>query len=124
MEDFDWVRARAKCSSVEVFERLRLQVKADIEVRNKLLADQRGAFSMVEPENKPSFSVILCSNPLLGITFNLVEEKITVDHKGHPLFESTLTLCDDGQCRVKIKEQERELWQMRRMALEELFFGC
>ena len=123
MENFDWVTARAKCSLVEVFEKLRLQVGVDVQTRNKLLSDPRDAFSVIESEAKPSFSVIVPSNPLPSITFSLSDERIGVSHKGRLIFEATLTLGDDGECRLKINGKERELWQMRRMALEELFFG-
>jgi hypothetical protein len=120
-EDFDWVTARAHCSPVAVFEKLRLQVKADVQIRNKLLINQRDAFSVIE--NGDSFSVIVPSNPLPKITFSLVDVEIVVDRKGRLLCEATLTLCDDGECRVKIDGQERDFWQMRKLALEELFFG-
>lgn len=69
MEDFDWVAARAKCSPVEVFEKLRLQVNADVQTRNKLLDDPRDAFSVVDNEN--AFSVVVRTNPLTRVTFKL-----------------------------------------------------
>lgn len=121
MEDFDWVTARAQCSSGKVFEKLRLQVKKDVETKNLLLADHHDAFALVD--NGDHFSVIVPSNPLLKITFSLTKEKISVHRRDRLVCEGTLTLNDDGECRVKINGQQRELWQMRRMALEELFFG-
>jgi hypothetical protein len=36
--------------------------------------------------------------------------------------KATLTLNDMGECRLKINGQEREFWQFRRTALEDLFF--
>jgi hypothetical protein len=38
------------------------------------------------------------------------------------MFEVTLTFSDDGRCRMKAKEENRESWQVRRMALEDLLF--
>jgi hypothetical protein len=38
------------------------------------------------------------------------------------MFDVTLTFNDEGQCRLNVKEKECELWQVRRMALEELLF--
>jgi len=44
------------------------------------------------------------------------------DKDGKKILEATLTLNDSGECRVKIGGQEYELWQMRKKALENLFF--
>jgi hypothetical protein len=33
-DDFDWVAAQAKCSSALMFERLRIQVREDVQRRN------------------------------------------------------------------------------------------
>jgi hypothetical protein len=38
------------------------------------------------------------------------------------MFEVTLTFSDDGKCKLKAKEENREPWQVRRMALEDLLF--
>lgn len=41
---------------------------------------------------------------------------------GAPSFDATLTLNGDGECRVRIGGEEYELWRMRQMALEKIFF--
>ena len=123
MEGFDWVTSRALCSPGKVFEKLYLQVKEDVEARNKLLAASRDAF-YVEANNS-RFSVSVPTSPLHPrILFSLVNgETIMVeDGKGKLIFEATLTLNDQGECRLKVNGQEREFWQVRRMALEDLFF--
>jgi hypothetical protein len=38
------------------------------------------------------------------------------------MFDVTLSFNDGGECRLNVQEKERELWQVRRMALEELLF--
>ena len=38
------------------------------------------------------------------------------------MFEVTLTFADEGECRLNVNGEDREFWQVRRMALEELFF--
>jgi hypothetical protein len=38
-------------------------------------------------------------------------------------FTGALTLNNNGECRLRVKDEELEQWQVRRMALEELFFG-
>ncbi|MGB7592132.1 MAG: hypothetical protein WBO19_12925 [Terriglobia bacterium] len=120
MEDFDWVTARACCLPGEAFERLRLQIKKDIDIKNSLLTAQRDAFAMVD--NGDSFSVIVPSNPLRKISFHVSGEKIIVSRKGKSIFEASLTLNNEAECRLKINGQEYDFWQVRRMALEDLFF--
>jgi hypothetical protein len=44
------------------------------------------------------------------------------DDNGDPMFEVTPTFSDEGKCRLNVNGQERETWQVRRMALEELMF--
>jgi hypothetical protein len=38
------------------------------------------------------------------------------------MFDVTATFSDEGDCRLKVNGEERDLWQVRRMALEELLF--
>ena len=57
------------------------------------------------------------------VEFCRCEKTIQVNDKdGKKILEATLTLNDSGECRVKIGGQEYELWQMRKKALENLFF--
>jgi hypothetical protein len=41
---------------------------------------------------------------------------------GDKMFEVTLAFNDEGECKLNVNEKERDLWQVRRMALEELLF--
>jgi hypothetical protein len=125
IRELDWVTERSECSIVKVFEMLRLQVKADVEKRNGLLPQQSYyKFEMTTQDS--AFSVLSRSNinKSKAIVFELVENEIQVnDKKGNSIFVATLTLNDAGECLVKIKDKECELWQMRRAALEDLFFN-
>jgi hypothetical protein len=38
------------------------------------------------------------------------------------MFEVTLIFNDEGQCKLNVNGKERDLWQVQRMALEELLF--
>jgi len=38
------------------------------------------------------------------------------------MFDVTATFSDEGECRLEVNGKERDLWQVRRMALEELLF--
>src|ERR1700687_5927128 len=124
MTNFDWVTERSLCSSVKVFETLKLQVTKDIETRNKL-RPENSSYEFHFVTNGDSFTVAKEGNNLHEtVTFKLVGKAIQVlDKNGKKLIEATLTLNDDGECRLKINGRELESWQMRGLVLEDLFFG-
>jgi hypothetical protein len=58
-----------------------------------------------------------------SVIFSLADHAILVrDDQGNQLFEVTVTFDDSGKCRLKVNAEERDFWQVRRMALEELMF--
>jgi hypothetical protein len=70
------------------------------------------------------FAVLVEGNKIHDtVTFELTDSAIQVlDNERRVKMQATPTICDDGQCRLKVNGQERELWQFRKIALEELFF--
>ena len=57
------------------------------------------------------------------VRFECDRNAITAKGKyGKPNLMATLTLSNDGECRVMIGSREYDLWQFRKMALEHLFF--
>jgi hypothetical protein len=123
-ENFDWVNARCECSLAVVFQQLKMQIDADVEQRNlKRSPTPYYAFSVTSTIS--SITVMLNGNGIQPhlILLKLGDKNIAVyDDNNQLMFEASLTLSDDGQCRLKIKDQEKEFWQFRRMALEKLFF--
>jgi hypothetical protein len=75
-------------------------------------------------DNSGDFTVLLEANEVRrSVIFSLAEHAILVrDDKGHNMFEVTATFSDEGECRLKVNGEERDFWQVRRMALEELLF--
>ena len=128
-ENFDWVTALSACSIAVVFERLRLQVKSDIETREamrEIPKDQHYAFQFVS--NEREFSALVQGHKIhrsVIFSLSLPSQSIKVrDEKDILLFDATTTINDEGECRLKVKGHERELWQARKMALEGLLFGA
>jgi hypothetical protein len=124
--DFDWVSARCKCSPHEVFEKLKLQAEADVNKREATLTQperQRCAFSFVPDRNR--FSVLVKGHQLHNsITVGMTDTGIVVHNdEGHTLFSADVTINDEGLCKLKVDGEEKELWQVRKMALEQLFFS-
>ncbi len=120
---FDWVTERSSCSLPKVFKTLRLQVEEDVKSRNALRPDN-SPYEFSLAENAGDFTVRLEAKDLRqSVIFSLSEHAISVrDDKSNPMFDVTLTFTDEGKCKLNVNNQPRELWQIRRMALEELFF--
>jgi hypothetical protein len=122
---FSWVRARAECSLMEAFNRIRLQVHEDVDERKALRTPSESEwlnFNMASNGN--AFTVgRLEHKKVRSVTFRIGEGGIQViDENDKPVLEGTLTLGDDGQCRLKVADRNLEFWQFRRAALENLFF--
>lgn len=122
-DNFDWVTARAECSIVAVFEKLKILIETDVEIRNKLRQKDSDSpiFKLVSANNR--FTVLAEGHYVhKTVVFALSSKGISaISSDGH-IFQATVTLCNDGICRAKIGEQEYDLWQLRKMALEDLFF--
>ena len=120
---FDWVTERSSCSLPKVFKTLRLQVEEDVKSRNAL-RPENSLYEFSVTEDTGDFTVLLKAKDLrLSVIFSLTEHAISVrDDKSSPMFDVSLTFTDEGKCRLNVNNQQRELWQVQRMALEELFF--
>jgi hypothetical protein len=120
---FDWVTQRSRCSFPNVFKELRLQVEDDVRTRNALRPDN-SPYEFSVAENGDDFTVRLEAGDFhKSVMFSLAEHAIVVrDDAGNAMFEVTLNFNDQGECRLHVNEKELELWQVRRMALEELLF--
>lgn len=120
---FDWVARRSACTLPKIYKTLRSDVDEDVRERNSIRPDDAPyEFSIAEKGN--SFSVVLQAKEFQrSVTFALEDHAILVlDPSGNQMFEVTVNFNDEGKCRLKAKEQNRELWQIRRMALEDLLF--
>jgi hypothetical protein len=121
--EFDWVTGRALCSLPNVFKELENSVKEDVMTRNALRpANSPYEFSMTEQVN--SFTVLLEGKGVhKSIAFSLADHAIVVkDDKGYQMFDVAVKFNEKGECKLIANDEERALWEIRRMALEELLF--
>lgn len=119
---WDWVNERSSCSYPKIFQTLRIEVEDDIKTRNGLRPNNAPYEFSVE-ENGPEFTAVLQSKDIRkSITFSLGEHSISVRSDQERLFDVRLNFTKDGNCRFNVNEEEYDLWQVRRMALEDLFF--
>jgi hypothetical protein len=129
-DQFDWVAAQAECTAASMFERLRAGVKQDVEHRKALAGlDDGSRFEFSEDDE--GFDVARLegsrfADPRIaalvrferaGRRINVHGEEVDVD------FTAVLTLDPAGQCRFVVGEALYAEWEIRRMALELLFFG-
>jgi hypothetical protein len=120
---FDWVTERSSCSLPKVFQSLRLQVEEDVKTRNGLRPDN-SPYEFSVKADVADFTVFLQAKDLqTSVKFRLSEHAISVwDDKGNPMFEVTPLFTDDGECSLTVNGEKRDFWQVRRMALDDLFF--
>jgi hypothetical protein len=120
---FDWVAARSSCSLPKVFKALRLQVAEDVKARNALRPNN-SPYEFLVVENGDEFTVLLKAKDVRkSVMFSLAEHALLVrDDTGNTMFEVTLTFNSEGECKLNVNKEERNFWQVRRMALEELLF--
>ena len=132
MKHVDWVKALSRWSAAEAFEKLRLQVESDVETRKALQPSNYNTYTFKFVSNGEKFSVVLegtnreGNNIFYAVSFSLESRRITVrarDEKDTVMFSATTTLNGEGDCCLKVEGQERELWQVGKMALEDLFFN-
>jgi len=126
-EDLDWVSARGNCHLPDVFKELEHGVRGDIEAVQEFLTNSETKFSVVKAVNY-RFSVNRVDDPITSfarsVDFALSKGRITVyDEKDAEMFTATLTLSNEGKCRLLVNGEQLTQWQFRRMALEKLFFG-
>jgi hypothetical protein len=120
---FDWVTERSCCTLPKVFNALRSQVEEDVKTRNSLRPNN-SPYEFTVKTDTTDFKVLLIAKELeKSVTFGLGENAIQVrDDQGNSMFEVTVTFDDSGKCRLNVNAQERDFWQVRRMALEDLMY--
>ncbi len=129
-EDFDWVTARGKCSIEIEFKSLADLAKRDVERKNKISKkDSNTEYFAYKPEGS-KFRVVKIKSDRTSksIIFSLDGDIVSVCKgeilEDEALFNITLTLNDEGECRYQIDgEGEFKTWQVLRKVLEPLFFG-
>ena len=120
---FDWVAERSACSLPKIFKTLLLQIKEDVKTRNELRPDNSPYEFSVEEKGENFSAVLKTADVQMSVVFSLVDRAISVrDDKGNQMFEVTISFSEEGKCKLRVNDEERELWQVRRMALEELMF--
>jgi hypothetical protein len=126
--DFDWVTARKECSIQDVFEALRLLIRENVETHNGLFAEDRTPAAPVLKVSERGNLIRVYWHDMYGqfahlfVEFKLNPVAISVRDHENVLFEATVGLNDDGDCKVNIHGKQYDFWQVSRKALERLMF--
>jgi hypothetical protein len=126
-DNFDWVSAQAKCSATSMFERLRLRAKEDVQRRNGLF-DRNDGWKFEFHDKSDGFEVsrIVAPSSAAGAAWVQIERvgrRVLIHGDGVDLDLSiVVTLDGTGTCRCVIGEAIYTEWEVRKMALEQLFF--
>ena len=123
--ELDWVKELAACSIVKVFNELRMGVEEDVKAANLVRRrSPRTEFRLIPNNANDAFTVLHDGGPGPQVNFYLESNQIKIDDlASNQTFLVTLTLNNEGRCKLRINGEEFEQWQVRRMALERLFFG-
>ena len=126
-DDFDWVAAHATCSASSMFGRLRTGVSEDVRRRNgQMGVAAYPRFEVEDGEEEHTFDVTRLDDRdsvTAFVTFKRAGRRILVSGDGVDV-DLTMVLAVDpaGSCRYVIGEALYAEWEVRRMALEQLFF--
>lgn len=134
-DDFDWVAAQAKCSTESMFEQLRTRVRADVQHRNGVFNhedqwrfefhDDGDEFEVVRLLSSGSAQPSGRHAPRVTASVRFARTGRRIHVQGEDVdveFVAVVTLDVSGQCRFAVGEAVYADWEIRRMALEQLFF--
>src|SRR5208282_17987 len=103
---------------------LELGVRNDVDLANEQLrSPDRHRFSISSDDGRFSVTREGSRTPPVSIDFSLDGEEIVVCRGAEIKLTATITLNNQGECMLQVDGEELEQWQVRRMALEDLFFG-
>lgn len=124
-DNFDWVSAQAACSAAQMFQKLELGAKADVERRNSAVGrTDNWRFEFHGDEN--SFEIVRIadsSKDSAAVAFTLDGPRINIDGDGVEVrITAVVGINPAGDCRFFVGELEFLGWEVRKQALDQLFF--
>jgi hypothetical protein len=125
MADFDWIKARAACSLQVLFKQLQVAVEGDVAAANELPNNVRSDAKFEVSPREGRFVVTRQHDDdgVRAVKFILEKAQIVVDKGAGVSFTAKPSLNTEGVCKLRVHSTDLELWQVCRMALEDLIFG-
>ena len=117
--DADWVVERSRCTTYELFRELARRVKADVEKRNDMLSRIDFGF---EDNSREDYFVVLSRQGGRMVRFTMTDHIAVSSERLAVAFQARAAYTTDGQCRLQVGDEYLHVWQVARLALEEMFF--
>ena len=125
-DDFDWVTAQAGCSAALMFKKLQDGTRSDVERRNGATFGRTDNWRFEFHEDEDGFEVIrIAGSAKTGafVTFQIDGPRITITGDGVDVrMTAVVGINANGDCRFYIGEGEYLGWEVRKQALDLLFF--
>ncbi|MFP5276083.1 MAG: hypothetical protein ACLGPM_03125 [Acidobacteriota bacterium] len=121
--ELDWVKERAACTLERMFALLHESVTEDIKRINTIRKFPESDGFEISPSNDgKAFTVKRAQAIKPVVIFSIESDCISVTGLEGATQEYRISLCDDGRCKLIEHGVPLEQWQVRRAALEALFF--
>jgi hypothetical protein len=106
----------------KIFERLYSGIKSDVAVRNKISAEATERLEFGHSREGPDRILVTRSGTKIR-TVEFILRQASIGVEGEAQFEADPGLNNPGDCTLTVNGTELELWAVRRLALEKLFFS-
>jgi len=122
--ELNWVKERAACTLAHVFSQLHHGIEEDIKSVNLIhQLPPETVFEMTFLGAGNAFVVKRRASVRPYVRFSLAQDYIETSDDTSEKSEYRITLSNEGRCKLTLHGEELEQWQVRRMALEKLFFA-
>lgn len=124
-DTFDWVTAQAGCSAAIMFQKLQDGARADVDRRNAATFGRTDGWKFEFHEDEEGFEVVRSGGSRAGavVTFYREGPRINVSGDGvDVMITAVVGINHSGECRYFVGEAEYLGWEVRKMALDQLFF--
>ena len=125
-DNFDWVAAQSACSAAAMFQKLMDGARADVERRNGATFGRKDSWTFEFHADEDGFEVTRQTGSAKDsafVTFQLEGPRIEISGDGVDVqLTAVVGINAHGDCRYYIGEAEYLGWEVRKQALDLLFF--
>jgi hypothetical protein len=126
-DDFDWVSAQSGCTTEQMFKRLLEGAQKDVDRRNAAGFGRTDGWKFeLHVDDDDNFEVTRIaggSKSSAFVTFERVGPRINITGDGVDVeLFAVASINPNGECRYYVAEHEYLGWEVRKLALDTLFF--
>jgi len=125
-DNFDWVGAQARCGVTEMFQKLQDGAQADVERRNGAGFGRDDNWRFEFHAGEDGFEVVRIADSSkdgAAVTFEREGPRINIAGDGVDVrITAVVGINPSGDCRYFVGELEFLGWEVRKQALDQLFF--